>query len=255
MTRAVWILLPFWFSGVLVVRGQESGDVARVRMQWKTDSPAWVAQKMSFEIDLMSATFFSGTPRFDLPEIPGAVVMKAEGRHVEFLLPTDHVVVTDFPEAPDSNPASRVETNPGFSVDGIAVDIGPETAKRYRKAGVGWIAVGDVNYGEGSSREHAAMEPRLMGCRAVVTKSIARIAETNLKKQGVFPLRFVNEADYDKIREKDTVTLKVSDIASRVPIEKRCLPNVEHRATYEELFKAFLEIRKNNEAMYHRLNG
>ncbi len=88
-----------------------------------------------------------------------------------------------------------------------------EAARRLRDAGGGWIAVGDANYGEGSSREHAAMEPRLMGCRAVITKSIARIHETNLKKQGVFPLQFVNAADYDKIRERDTVTLHVSDIA------------------------------------------
>jgi aconitate hydratase len=77
----------------------------------------------------------------------------------------------------------------------------PDLAKAYKAAGQGWIVVGDENYGEGSSREHAAMEPRFMGCRAVIARSFARIAETNLKKQGVLPLTFKNPADYDKITE------------------------------------------------------
>ncbi len=77
----------------------------------------------------------------------------------------------------------------------------PEVAKQYKAKGQGWIVVGDENYGEGSSREHAAMEPRFLGCRAVIVKSFARIAETNLKKQGLLALTFVNPADYDKVTE------------------------------------------------------
>ncbi len=68
-----------------------------------------------------------------------------------------------------------------------------------------WLVVGDDNYGEGSSREHAAMEPRFMGGRVVLARSFARIAEANLKKQGVLPLTFADPADYDKIRVDDVV--------------------------------------------------
>jgi aconitate hydratase len=77
----------------------------------------------------------------------------------------------------------------------------PDIGKYYRDKKQYWIAVGDENYGEGSSREHAAMEPRFLGCRAVLAKSFARIAETNLKKQGVLPLTFKNPSDYEKITE------------------------------------------------------
>ena len=82
-----------------------------------------------------------------------------------------------------------------------------EIARAYTAAGKNWVAVGDANYGEGSSREHAAMSPRHMGGRAVITRSFARIHETNLKKQGVLPLTFVSAADYDLIQEADTVDL------------------------------------------------
>ena len=80
----------------------------------------------------------------------------------------------------------------------------PAAARAYKAAGVPTIVVGDHNYGEGSSREHAAMEPRHLGVCAVVVKSFARIHETNLKKQGMLGLTFANEADYDKVREDDT---------------------------------------------------
>ena len=79
----------------------------------------------------------------------------------------------------------------------------PEIAKEYKVANQGWIMVGDENYGEGSSREHAAMQPRFLGCKAIIVKSIARIAETNLKKQGILPLIFENPSDYDLIGEED----------------------------------------------------
>ncbi|MCC6550023.1 MAG: aconitate hydratase, partial [Ignavibacteriaceae bacterium] len=84
----------------------------------------------------------------------------------------------------------------------------PEVARDYKARGQNWVVVGDENYGEGSSREHAALEPRFLGGRVIIVKSFARIHETNLKKQGMLPLTFANPADYDKIREDDKVSLK-----------------------------------------------
>ncbi len=83
----------------------------------------------------------------------------------------------------------------------------PATARAYKAAGIGSIVVGDENYGEGSSREHAAMEPRFLGVRAILVKSFARIHETNLKKQGMLALTFVHKEDYDKILEDDTLDI------------------------------------------------
>jgi len=83
----------------------------------------------------------------------------------------------------------------------------PKTARTIKAAGMGSVVFGDENYGEGSSREHAAMEPRHLGVRAVIVKSFARIHETNLKKQGMLGLTFINKADYDKIQENDTVDI------------------------------------------------
>lgn len=83
----------------------------------------------------------------------------------------------------------------------------PQVQRQYKAKGIGSIVVGDENYGEGSSREHAAMEPRHLGVRAVLVKSFARIHETNLKKQGMLAITFVNNADYDKIKEDDVVDI------------------------------------------------
>jgi len=90
----------------------------------------------------------------------------------------------------------------------------PDTARAYKNAGIFSIVVGDHNYGEGSSREHAAMEPRHLGVAAVIVKSFARIHETNLKKQGMLGLTFVNENDYDLIREDDTFSFTDLDAFS-----------------------------------------
>ncbi len=84
-------------------------------------------------------------------------------------------------------------------------------ARNLKDQGLGWVAVGDENIGEGSSREHAAMEPRHMGARAFIAKSYARIFEANLKKQGVLPLTFGNKDDYEKIQEKDKITISGLD--------------------------------------------
>jgi len=89
----------------------------------------------------------------------------------------------------------------------------PEVAREYKANGICWVVVGDENYGEGSSREHAAMEPRFLGGRAIIVKSFARIHETNLKKQGMLPLTFADPKDYDKIKEEDKVDLLVTQLA------------------------------------------
>lgn len=83
----------------------------------------------------------------------------------------------------------------------------PDTARDYKANGTRWVVIGDENYGEGSSREHAALEPRFLNGAAVITKSFARIHETNLKKQGMLPLTFANPADYDKVGVEDKVSV------------------------------------------------
>jgi len=83
----------------------------------------------------------------------------------------------------------------------------PEVARSYKAQGSRWLVVGDENYGEGSSREHAAMSPRLLGAAAVIVRSFARIHESNLKKQGVLPLTFCDPADYDKVQERDRISI------------------------------------------------
>lgn len=95
----------------------------------------------------------------------------------------------------------------------------PEVAREYKAKGIGWVIIGDENYGEGSSREHAAMEPRYLGGKAIIVKSFARIHETNLKKQGMLPLTFADPKDYDKIKEDDRVTILVSQLAPEKPVK------------------------------------
>jgi aconitate hydratase len=103
--------------------------------------------------------------------------------------------------------------DPGHGVDvetGETVSL-PKLARSYKERGIRWIAVGDENYGEGSSREHAAMEPRHLGGVAVISRSFARIHETNLKKQGMLPLIFRDPADYEKIRVDDRISIRGLD--------------------------------------------
>ena len=96
----------------------------------------------------------------------------------------------------------------------------PEIAKRYHEAGIAWVAIGDENMGEGSSREHAAMEPRFRGARAVIARSFARIHETNLKKQGILPLTFDDPADYGLIGERDLISVNgLADLAPGAPVD------------------------------------
>jgi aconitate hydratase len=113
---------------------------------------------------------------------------------------------------------------PGESGQGIDTRDGstkplPELATEYKDAGIGWVAVGDENYGEGSSREHAAMEPRYMGGRAIIVRSFARIHEANLKKQGILALTFKDPGDYEKILVDDTIDIvSVADLAPDEPV-------------------------------------
>jgi len=113
---------------------------------------------------------------------------------------------------------------PGTGIDQLdgKVKSLPEIARHYHAEGLGWVVIGDENYGEGSSREHAAMSPRYLGCKVVIAKSFARLHETNLKKQGILPLVFLSSGDYDKIRADDRVSLiKLKDLAPGKPVTMR----------------------------------
>jgi aconitate hydratase len=102
----------------------------------------------------------------------------------------------------------------------------PKIARAYKSKNLRWIVVGDENYGEGSSREHAAMSPRYLGAAAVIARGFARIHETNLKKQGVLPLTFLNPKDYDLINEKDRITVQG---LKEIPNQKT-LPAIVHHS-------------------------
>ncbi|MGC3948819.1 MAG: aconitate hydratase [Chryseolinea sp.] len=110
----------------------------------------------------------------------------------------------------------------------------PATQRAYKAAGVPTIVVGDHNYGEGSSREHAAMQPRHLGIRVILVKSFARIHETNLKKQGMLAITFSNEADYDKIKEDDSID--ITDLTSFAP-EKQLTLVLHHKDGSQDTIK------------------
>ena len=106
------------------------------------------------------------------------------------------------------NNAFTDESGTGINIFKDEIMPLPDLAKSYHENNINWIAIGDENYGEGSSREHAAMEPRFRGCKVVLVKSFARIHEANLKKQGVLPLTFNDKSDYEKISQKDKITIE-----------------------------------------------
>ncbi|KFZ22657.1 hypothetical protein V502_02859 [Pseudogymnoascus sp. VKM F-4520 (FW-2644)] len=103
-------------------------------------------------------------------------------------------------------------------------DAVPATARDYKSKNIPWVVIGDWNYGEGSSREHAALEPRHLGGLAIITRSFARIHETNLKKQGMLPLTFANPEDYDKIHPEDKVDLLCTELEVGKPLTMRVHP-------------------------------
>ena len=118
------------------------------------------------------------------------------------------------------NNAFAEKAGDGVNILTKEVDTLPNIAKNYSEENVSWVAVGDENYGEGSSREHAAMEPRFRGCKVVLVKSFARIHEANLKKQGILPLVFDDKNDYEKIEQFDKMNIgSLKDIAVDKPIE------------------------------------
>ena len=126
----------------------------------------------------------------------------------------------------------------GVATDVLSGESGvpiAEIARHYKAQGLHWIVVGDENYGEGSSREHAAMSPRLLGAVAVLVRSFARIHETNLKKQGVLPLCFEDPADYEKVQQGDRISvLGLAELAPGAPVEVR----LRHASGGEEGFRA-----------------
>jgi aconitate hydratase len=107
---------------------------------------------------------------------------------------------------------------------GVDIETGdtvslPKLARSYKERGIEWVAVGDENWGEGSSREHAAMEPRHLGGKAIIVRSFARIHETNLKKQGVLPLTFADPADYAKVKVDDRISITgLADLTPGQPV-------------------------------------
>jgi aconitate hydratase len=106
-------------------------------------------------------------------------------------------------------------------------------ARQYRRVGLRWVVIGDANYGEGSSREHAALSPRLLGGAAVIARSVARIHETNLKKQGLLALTFSDPADYERVRADDRVSLL--DLAKMAPSKAVACRLAHADGTVEEL--------------------
>jgi len=121
----------------------------------------------------------------------------------------------------------------------------PAVARDYKAKGIKWVVIGDENYGEGSSREHAALEPRYLNGAAIITKSFARIHETNLKKQGMLPLTFANPADYDKINPDDKVDIVgLTDFKEGVPLTLRVHP--KDGKTWETVWPSKIEANTRN---------
>ncbi len=110
------------------------------------------------------------------------------------------------------------KANTVLNLETGSYDEVPKVARYYKANNLGWVVFGEDNYGEGSSREHAAMEPRFLGGRAIIVKSFARIHETNLKKQGMLPLTFNDPADYDKVQECDMIDIDLSKFAPEIPL-------------------------------------
>lgn len=124
----------------------------------------------------------------------------------------------------------------------------PHVAREYKEKGLKWVIIGDTNYGEGSSREHAAMTPRYLGCAAVISKSFARIHETNLKKQGILALTFENSSDYDKIHEDDRISIIGLDkLEPSKPVKCKIVHKEKEAKISEE------EINLNHSYNHHQI--
>ncbi|MEB3196295.1 MAG: aconitate hydratase [Candidatus Sericytochromatia bacterium] len=124
----------------------------------------------------------------------------------------------------------------------------PAVARDYKARGHRWVVIGDENYGEGSSREHAAMSPRFLGGAAVIVRSFARIHETNLKKQGILPLTFVDPSDYEKIQEGDTLSLEnLQDLAPHTTINAL----IKHRDGTQEVIALHHTMNQEQIGWFH----
>ncbi len=173
-----------------------------------------ISVKISPESERLS--FLTPFPAWDGEDFKGLrLLLKAKGKCT-----TDHISpagpwlryrghLNNISDNMFSGAINAFTDEPGTTKNQLTgeTDAYNEVARAYTAAGENWVAVGDANYGEGSSREHAAMSPRHMGGKAVITRSFARIHETNLKKQGILPLTFADPGDYDKVQEGDTIDL------------------------------------------------
>jgi aconitate hydratase len=185
----------------------------------------------------------------DFQDLP--VLLKAEGKCT-----TDHISAAG-PWLRFRGHLDRISDNmfigannafskgkPGTGLDVLTGESGvalPKLARSYKAKGIGWVAIGDQNYGEGSSREHAAMSPRYLGARAIVARSFARIHETNLKKQGLLPLTFSDPADYERIRQDDRITFEgLETLAPDLPVTARVrhADGTEERLALKHTFDA-----------------
>lgn len=205
--------------------------------------PADDGSKVDVKVDIKSErlqllTPFTPWDGKDLSDLP--VLLKAKGKcttdHISMAGPwlkyrghLDNISNNMFIGAINAFTDEAGKVKNTFSGETKSV---PEVAREYKAKSVNWVVVGDENYGEGSSREHAAMEPRFLGGRAVIVKSFARIHETNLKKQGMLPLTFADPKDYDTIKEDDKVDLQISSLAP----EKQVKMIVKHKdGTQDEI--------------------
>jgi len=124
------------------------------------------------------------------------------------------------------------EVGKGKNILNNKIEPLPQIARQYKQNKIRWVIIGGDNYGEGSSREHAAMTPRYLGCAAVIAKSFARIHETNLKKQGILALTFANPSDYDKIKESDTISIvSLANLEQEKPV--KCI--IHHQDSKDEI--------------------
>jgi aconitate hydratase len=196
----------------LPAKGFDPGESGFVPPAEDPDSVSIVVKPDSERLQLLQPF-----PAWDGKDFTGLqVLLKAAGKCT-----TDHI----SPAGPWLRYRGHLENisgnlfigaNNAFALDepGLGVDARdgsvkklPDLAKEYGEAGIEWVAIGDENYGEGSSREHAAMEPRFRGGRAVIVRSFARIHEANLKKQGVLALTFADPDDYERVLVADKVDI------------------------------------------------
>ncbi len=223
-------------------------------------APASDFDKVQIEVDPVSERLallepFSPWDGKDLESLP--ILVKAYGKCT-----TDHISpagpwlryrghIDRISDNMFTGAVNAFTSKPGEGLDVLTQQYGayPQVARNYKKNGRGWAVIGDQNYGEGSSREHAAMSPRYLGCRVVIVRSFARIHETNLKKQGILPLTFGTPADYDKVQEKDRISIHgLNKLAPGQPVQAtlehedgtRDTISLKHSLTQEQIewFKA-----------------